>query len=374
MALLFCDGFDSYATPAEMAIRGWQSLSASSTLDSQTKLTAGAGAYGGQCVVFGPTTNTSGMIYPGLFAWSDPTVLNVGMAFKQNGIPLVSTNGYSYANAGSILCVGQQTTGSWPMFVITKFGTLAFSPSGSVPYTDAAHQGWINVADGVWHWIEISVKLTFGTTGWVKVYVDGILDMDLENLKTCGNTSWPPTSAVGFGNMNNYNQGGGVSCTSYYDDFIVWDNTGTDFNTFPIGQKRIYTGNPTGPGNSAQFTPTSGTNATIAAQSWTAAAAATSNLTATAASEIDLYATNMLNGATPSEIDAVMVSTLANNPGSGARSLMGIVQTKGVVQTGTTKQLTSTLKSYQAPFYRDSSGLALTATTVNAMQIGVESA
>jgi hypothetical protein len=374
MALLFCDGFDTYASVAEMIKRGWQSLTAGSTLDSQTKLSPGLGAYGGQCVSFGSTTSNSGMIYPGLFSWSDPTVLNVAMAFKQNGVPLAYSNGYSYSQQGSIMCVGNQAVGSFTMFTITKSGTLAFSPSGYAAYTDAAHQGWINVADGVWHWIEISIKLTYGSTGWVKVYVDGILDMDLENLTTAGNTSWPPTSAVGFGVMNNQGQGGGVACQAFYDDFIVWDNTGTDFNTFPIGQKRIYTGTPTGAGNSAQFTPSSGTNDSIAAQSWTAAAAGTQNLTATAAAEIDLYATNILNGATPSEIDAVALSVYANNPGAGMRSLIPIVQSKGVVQAAATKQLTSTLKAYQAPFFRDSSGLALTAATLNAMQIGAESA
>jgi hypothetical protein len=372
MALLFCDGFDSYTKVADLNSRGWVGGVGNIAPNSYVGVNTSAGPYGGTSVTFGPTDFNSAIQMPNIFTFADGITLNFAMLFRQVGLP--STNYTSSSgNSSGLISMGYDaaTAGncdSYPLLFPTMSGKLQACGWGMSCLPAAV--GKINVCDGVWHWIEAQFVLTKAATGSMTVYIDGLLDIQVTGVQTRF-TIFTPFGHVGFGaGANN----GGWNCTSYYDDFIVWDNTGSSFNTFPIGQKRIYSGDPTGAGDSSQFTPSTGSNYAAASQAWSDATVGTNSLTALAASETDLYLANVLKGATPSEIDAVLVNAYANNPGAGARSLINVLKSKGVVVPGRTNQLLSTLKTYQQVFYQDSGSSAWTPTTVNSMQIGVESA
>ncbi|SAK83372.1 hypothetical protein AWB81_04202 [Caballeronia arationis] len=366
MALLFCDGFDAYTKTSELSAKGWQGGTGTGTISAIITFAPAAGAYGGGAVMVGPTNGNGGMFKTNLFTYADGYTLNVGEYWKQNGMPSVAP--VSTTNTGGLLMLGYDlaTLGSSSSYLIIGLnpaGKLVFYPFGSS--TPAATTGSINICDGVYHWIEIQVVLTSTMNGSITVIVDGVVDLHLTGIKTV--SSGTPTGHVGFGDASS---NGTFTVTNWVDDFIVWDNTGSSFNTFPLGPKRIYTGTPNGAGASGQFTPSAGQNYAVAAQAYSG----TGTLTATAAGQLDLYQTTGLNGATPGQIDAVVVNTYANNPGNGLRKLQGALQSKGTVVTTAAQQLTATPTSSQTPFYADSSGAAWTTATVASMQVGMESA
>lgn len=368
MALLFCDGMDAYTKSSELTAKGWQGGTGSTVIDASIAFAAGAGAYGGGAIVIGPTDYNAGIYKPNLFTYAAGYTLNVGQYFKQSATPSAPT---TQTNIGGVLMLGydSNTSGSsdsYTVVTVNAAGKLVFYPFGSASGTPNATTGSVNVCDGVFHWIEIQLVLNTAATGSVKIYVDGVLDLSLNNIITVvsGNT---PTGHVGFGTGSN---NGTLTVTNWVDDFIVWDNTGTTYNTFPMGQKRIYTGVPNAAGSSAQYAPSAGANYAVAAQAYSASA----TLTATAASQLDLYGNTGLGGATPSEIDAVVINAYANNPANGTRKLMAALQSKGTTVTGSAQQLKAAFGTYQTPFYLDSSGAAWSSTTVAGMQIGMESA
>jgi hypothetical protein len=372
MALLFCDGFDSYSAVADMVTRGYVGAVGSITPNSYVSVNANAGAYGGGCVVYGPGDYNSAIQMPSIFTYTEGMTLNFGMLFKQIGVPSVNFPS-STGNASAVINLGYDAAVSGlcdtaPILWPTTTGVLQFCGHMLSPL--AGGLGKINVCDGVWHWMEVQVVFAQTAVGAVAIYIDGRLDIQMTGIPT-KSSSRPLFGHVGFGaGANN----GSLNCTTYYDDFMVWDNTGTAFNTFPIGQKRIYSGDPNGAGNSSQFTPLSGSNYAAASQSWNAAGAGTNSLTAVAASQTDLYLVNALKGATPSQIDALVVNASANNPGAGVRSLINAASSGGIVVPGRTNQLLSTLKTFQQPFYQDSSSRAWTPTSINSVQIGAASA
>jgi hypothetical protein len=363
MALLFCDGFDIYTKVSELTGKGWQGAAGSQTLNASIALSASGSPYGGQCIIIGPTANGVSMYKPGVFTYANGYTLNCAYMYKHTG-GFPSQNEGS-TNVGGLLLLGydQPIAGqsdSRTLLSVNTTGKLTFMPFGG--NTLNATTGNINLCDGVYHWIEMQVVLTTAATGSVKVYVDGVLDLNLTNLITV--SSGTPQGEVGFGSTSN---NGAFSVTDYYDDVVMWDNTGTTFNTFPIGPQRIYTATPNAAGALSQFTPSAGANYAVAAQAYSGAA----YLTATAAGQSDLYATTGLGGATPSQINAVAVNTYANNPAAGFRKLQNLLQSKGVTVSGPSYQLTASSVGYQTIFHTDSSGAAWTTTTVAGMQVGV---
>jgi hypothetical protein len=370
MALLFCDGMDVYTQLADLQAKGWVgAFDLSTTLPTAFSIAATGGAFGGGSIEVGSSIGTSAIYYPNLFTWVDGYTLNVGQYFKQVTLPADPAYASNASDQGGFLILSidqdiQDDRDTWTILDINEAGNLVFCPfGGSTPNATTGH---INLCDGVYHWVEVQIVLS-KAVGSITVIIDGVTDLHLTNIPTiAAGSDYTPTGGVGFGMGNN----SGPSTTGYYDDYIVWDNTGSHFNTFPLGQRRIYTATPNGAGASTQFAPSAGANYAVAAQSYSGNA----KLTAGAAGLVDLYQTTGLDGANPSEIDAVVVNTYASNPANGLRELMSALQSKGTTVTTAAQQLTSTLVCYQYPSYTDSSGAAWTAATVSAMQIGMESA
>jgi hypothetical protein len=366
MALLFCDGFDGYSSTAELASKGWYSGNDTATLSADTKVNwnATGGAYGGGGIALGPTNNYEAILFPA-FTFSQGVTVNSAVMFRQVAPPPANPSGST--NYGGLMAMASGTgtySYSSSVFTCNTAGCIQFVGFGVL--SNIGSPGTHNVCDGQWHWIEMQVILTTGTTGSATVYVDGELDLQVSGVRTIYSAYSLPNGTIGLGLVTNNSA---ASVTSYYDDFIVWNNSGSSFNTFPIGQKRIYTGKPTGPGVSTQFTPSAGNNYAIAGQGYSGSATLTSN----GSGKLDLYTTSILNGANPVDIDAVVLNTYARNVGGGVGFFTPALRNNGVLQTGPRTQLTANSVNYRSAFLLDANGNPWTKATIDALQFGGES-
>jgi hypothetical protein len=306
------------------------------------------------------------MLVPAAAPFTMGAPINQALMFRQSTPP--SGQITMSSNFGGLMSMGYGNLGpsySYSVFGVNTAGYIQFTGFETQSTLGAA--GTHNVCDGQWHWIEMQVVLTTGTNGSAMVYVDGELDLVVTGVRTIYSQFMLPNGTVGFGAVNN---SASTYVTSYFDDFIVWDNTGSSFNTFPIGQKRIYTGKPTAAGVSAQLTPSAGSNYAVAAQAYSANATLTTN----APGKLDLYTTNILNGANPVDIDAVVLNTFAKNAGSaGAVFAIPMLRDNGVLQPAPTIQPTATPTNFTSTFLVDSAGNPWSKAAIDALQFGVES-
>ncbi len=364
MALLFCDGMDAYTVLADMTRKGWQGAGGSSFLNSTYfSLSATAGAYGGGALLIAPNDGALAMARWNTFNYTPGCTLNVAALMKQTGFPSV-TLGTTTDNGGLIILgYDGNVPGGFDtktiLSVATNGALVAYAYGGTTPLGT----GTTNFCDGNYHWVEVQIVFATTATGSITVTVDGVREIHVINAVTL--TGSAPDGSVGLGcGANN----GGASCANWFDDFIVWDNTGTAFNTYPIGQQRISTLNPSAAGNSAQFTASAGANYAVAAQPYAGAA----TLTSTVTGQTDLYETTGLGAFNPSTINAVVCNVYASNPGGGGSfTAVPKVESKGTTESAGALALTTTAQTVQGVFYTDSAGAAWTPTSVNAAQIGV---
>jgi hypothetical protein len=365
MALLFCDGMDAYAVVGDLPRKGWQGGNGTTTISTWVIDLTG-GAFGGPAVSLPPQDSNRAISHYNTFTYADGYTLNVAYYFKQVGLPSINT-GNSVVNASGLLTLSSDTATAADNFTLLAPSTAGFLQAYAYNSGTVAATGTHNVCDGNYHWIEIQYVLTATTTGSIKIYVDGVLDITVTGIKTM--TAVPaPTGAFGLGaGANN----GSRVCSNWYDDVIVWDNTGANFNTFPLGQQRIATINPNAAGDLAQFTPSAGANNAVAAQAY----AGTATLTSIVAGQTDLYGNSGMGGFAPSTITAVVANLYASSPNAvGGFKVTPQVKSSGTVVSGTPSlALTATAATSQAPFFADSTGAAWTPTSVAAAQIGMGS-
>lgn len=365
MAHLFCDGVDAYGVIGDMARKGWQGGSGSATLPAGLALAAGGGLYGGNAIQIPANNSFVVALKFGVFTYALGATLNAAFGFKQSapppGNPITASNhdGLLMLSSGTPAAASNNT-----MVTCTTAGLIRVAAYGTIT---ALATGTHNVCDGNYHWIEIQYVFNTAATGSVQVYVDGVLDINVSSVATV--ISGTPTGGVGVGSV--INSSGGAVLTTTYDDIIFWDNTGSAFNTFPLGQQRISTLVPSAAGDLTQFTPSTGSNFSVAAQAY----AGSATLTASAAGETDLYDTAGLGSFAPTTINAVVVNSYAEDPSAGGLSTVaGKVKSSGTVVSGAASPiLTSTLQTYQDAFYADSTGAAWIPSSVNAAQIGMGS-
>ncbi|CAJ3066137.1 Uncharacterised protein [Burkholderia pseudomallei] len=351
MALIFCDGFDSYTAAAEFTDK-WNL-----TNNGPTLVTNG-GKFGGGCMECSSYYTWCGAETPIFENVNIANQLYFGFWMKATGLP-ASDGSASYGNSG--LGLPNSNNGS---FSLVTAGTVV---PGAVQLlklgtSTVLATGTVNVHDGNWHWIEIAVLLSSTSSGWGKVYVDGVQQINYSGATMNGAYTLNGNITLSF--MQNTN--GGPQW--YYDDFIAWDNTGTSMNTFPLGPQRISTLVPNADGDTLQFAPsTAGTHYTCINGDYTA----TSYVSDSGTGNTDLYRFPSL-AYNPANISAVVAQYWGQNPGTGTANLIAKLKTSGTLVSGSTFGLSNGANHlYTNPFYTDASGAAWTATSVNAMQVGV---
>jgi hypothetical protein len=100
-----------------------------------------------------------------------------------------------------------------------------------------------------WTWIECrAIKNSAGaSTGIGEIRINGISKLIVNNMDL-------PNSFTAVG-LESY--GGGYSGTVYFDDWIIWDNTGADNNTF-MSDRRLFYSAPSANGATQNFIASAG--------------------------------------------------------------------------------------------------------------------
>lgn len=344
MALIWQDCADYYSVITQVTIN-WASYGA-------TTLSSGTGRLGGNSFL-----NTGGGNAPFIsktfnYTISNTVPLNFGFPIKSH------ENNTAYnqyilklnTDQGSLILL-QGTGGANSLFVNNQLNGSG-TTSGTTP-----------VGNGVEHFVQVSILFSTTGTGYIKVYVDGILDINYSGATVSGSL---PTNLINFsfipGNINNNTN------EAYVDSFYFWDGSGGVFNAFPL--PTLYTSNltPSGQGDLDQYTPSAGLNYACVnggfADATYVSDASTGN--------IDLYRYASL-AYIPQNIFAVVGNYYGQNSGgTGTSNLIPKLKTSGITVSGATQVLPSlTNANLQNAFYNDASGSAWTVTNVNNMQLGM---
>ena len=343
MALLFADGMDMYTTSADIASK-WDS----SYLN----------VFNGTTGRFGSGAITLHSNYPGYpskvisYTVSNTVPINYGFWYKDS---LSSTN----VGAGAFNSTFITTGGNWSMLAVVA-GSNVLKLNNDLNGAHGQTIGSHTVGGSGWHWIEVST-LFHTSAGYVKVYVDGILDISYSGA-TCASV---PATILNIlpGQCSQWFNNGNI----YLDDFIVWDGSGTAVNNFPLGPQRISTFVPTANGDLSGFTPSAGTNYTCVNSGF----AGTNSVSDTSTGVTDLYAFGTISY-NPLNINAVVANYYGQNAGVGTAFLHPTIKTGTTVLTTGTIQLTNgTNRNYQAVFESDANGTGWTTSTINTIQVGI---
>ena len=335
MTFRFCDGFDSYSASAQLSNKWPTSTSAS--------WASTAGRFGG-----GALTNSSA---PYQFQVTRGVAIPSGAKARIGFYLKYSSGTTANALSGAYYNIGFNGTAA---LGLTATGQIAVLPYGG---STACLTSTAFVNDGNFHWVELEFFLN-GLSSTAQLYIDGISQGSYTGNF---NPAVAITSvSVGLGYV--------FSGNGWIDDVIIWDDQGSSFNTFPLGPRRISTLVPNADGDLAQFTPKSGTAHYAMVNG---GFGSTNYVSDSGTGNVDLYKFPALPYA-PTSINAVVGNYFGQNTGSGTTNLIPKLKTSGTTVSGTTQTLSVGVNSlYQAPFVTDAGGSTWSATSVNAMQLGM---
>lgn len=242
MAIQFCEGFDLTTNDA---LFGWSN-------GAQVSFSASGGRFGGgRCVGttagvnanarYTRTIDTPGTKIGACFGWQASTVNSLGGTEPYNVVRF---------REGSTYHVGVRWPGNLsPLSVYmggdtTTIGTLLAT-------------GTQQLLANTWYGIEVWVEIS-DTVGRVKVYIDGNPTPDIDFTGDTKNGGTGILSSLGGGHSTG--NSGTVSFSTYWDDLVVYDDTGSVNNAAPLGDLRVVPSLPDGAGNTTQGTPLSSTN------------------------------------------------------------------------------------------------------------------
>lgn len=348
MALIWEDTADYYT------LIGQTTSSANWASFGTTTLVSSVGPFGGNALSNVGTTGSTLVSKTFNYSISNTIPLNFGFWIKSHESSTGSVQAYALrlntnqgnwnilapAFGANSLIVNNQLNGS---------GTTA----GSAP-----------VGNGVYHFVQLSVLFSTTSSGYVKVYVDGILDINYTGAATVSGTL--PTTLTNFnfwpGTINN------SSDTAYSSGFYFWDSTGSAFNTFPLPSLRTSVLSPTSNGDTNQYTPSTGSNFSCVNGGFADATFVSNASTG----QLDLYHFGALPYV-PQIVYAVVGNYYGENSGgTGTSNLIPNIKTSSTSATGATQVLPiSTLTNLKNNFYTDAGGSAWTSSSVNAMQLGM---
>jgi hypothetical protein len=242
MALLFCDGFDSYLVTDASNGKDWDSWTDGRSVSTQVGPTLGRSSVS--------DSFTGGLYFPAFVNLvgaggsvtknvTTSTTLVIGCAVYTTAGPNSDTVVFRFIDSGSVQVDLRQTIAGY--FYFTRNGTTIGGLS-SVP-----------LPFGAWHYLEVKVTID-GTAGTCEVKMDSvsILSLTGQNTKATSNSSANQVSICNFQVTN------GSTPAYQFDDVYICNTSGSNNNNY-LGDVRIRTMLPSG--NSAT-------------QAWTATAAA----------------------------------------------------------------------------------------------------
>lgn len=233
MALLFIDSFDHYTSLTTK----YNTLTCSGSGCTVT-IDASTGRFGSGLRLWNP--NSGGGEVNKILPSTYSTII-VGFAFRFTATQTASPTLVIFKE-GSTSHVDVRLDDTHRLYV-TRNGTTIASPAGN-PLT-------LNT----WNYLEFKATI-HDTTGSVEVKVNGISTVSASNVDT-RNGGTGLLSTVTLGGSGRSSDGG--TAGFQYDDIYICDTSGTTNNDF-LGDVRVEAIFPSGAGNTANFTPSTGSN------------------------------------------------------------------------------------------------------------------
>lgn len=345
MTLIFADGFDEYSSETDI-INKWDDVDTSKLNYLPTE-----GRFGGGCV----------------------TIVDDQAGLKKH-INTTAVSGQSLFITASILIKDSHDSGSEPLIWFNSpdgiLQASMYMASGLVDVRRSSNSGSVvgiastPLLTDTWYTLEIEIECE--NSGSCKVRIDGVeIINDTGDLRASSYTSG--VSSVEFTGKDEPSNTG-----IYWDDIVIYDNTGSSFNSF-IGPTRIATVKPNAVGDDSDGTPTAGNNYENVDEADTHDGDTTTVSFATAGDK-DLYQCESLP-VTPIDIKGVVVSAYSRAGGTTPREAKLKIKHGGTEADGDDFQVPHSVgyKVRQDGFsVNPSTGLAWTEAEINAMQIGIE--
>jgi hypothetical protein len=336
MATQFIDSFDSYPNVSDSS-NGlqsfWSVYNGFGNLFMSTP-----GRFGGQCVTaHGYTSGNNGQFTKGV---TPTSTYSVGFSTRINTyIPGTINYLFHYSSCG----IGIGLNSNQQYFVMQNNDptqVLATAPN------------FISV--GSWHYLELEVSI--GSSGFVNLYVDGLLQASYS-----GNTGTGPNNYIGFGLFDA--QDTSHSTEHSYDDVYV-----TDVAT-RYGERKVQI-LTVASDVAVQWTPSTGSTNYNLINTLPVPATPTTNVYAYAAGYQDLYTVTPLANS-PSTVSCVQIRVCANKDNSATKTIATVIKSGSTEVIGTTYALTNSYLYYTNIYDQDpnTSG-PWTKDTVNALEIG----
>jgi hypothetical protein len=344
MSLIYCDGFDSYAT-ADILKRWSSQLTYSST----PSIVSG-GRNGGNRMLFA-TSGASGLQTPNVvltFPSRETLIVGFFYGFTASGGVPASRNILNFRSSAT----AQGTLGLFAdgrVYLTNSAGTVVATSAASVP-------------EGLGTGAYIEAKITFGDAGAFELRVNGATEgSGTSDFKNGAAPASADNIRIGHLSTN-------TNCASRIDDFYLCDTLGSVNNDF-LGDCRVDTIRPNGAGNYTQFTPSAGAN-------WEAVDDGTPNTTdyvdSTTVGHRDSYAMGNLAPLNDTTVYAVQTLVAVNKDNSGFRQVRPFVRSGGVDGDGGIATL-GTSQTYARHIHdlNPNGDVAWTEGAVNAMEAGV---
>jgi hypothetical protein len=341
VSIIFIEGFDYYASVANVAAANW-------TVNTTSLVSLVVGRFGGQALrTAGNSQRLLSRSIPGT------NTLTLGVAIRiedpENVLgnhPLIA---FLTAATAAQFRIGLNTSGQ----VFIQLGT-------STILATSAEAGPVFAAN-VWHYLEIEA-FVHDTTGFVRVYRDGVLLVAAENADTRGQAGSDLVELIRFIGNNGGGTGDGPNIWSIDDIYVLDAST-------RLGQCRVSTLLPYADTADADWTP-------LGAGSHFAEVdddnGDTSYIASDTASDLDMFDVEDL-AFTPQAVHAVQISWRARKDDAASREVRSRIRSDAATANSATRTLTSSYLYYHEVFEQDPDAAGLwTGAAVAAMEIGVE--
>jgi hypothetical protein len=334
MALLFCDGFDHYAS-ADILKKWTVANAVGSCVIDPTAGRRGGGAF---------TTTTGGRGNPGKTLAASYATLVAGVALNLSG-PISGSGVLWFADAGTTQVV----------VIFNADGTFSVKRGSTVLATSSVAIGY-----NAYNYIELKATI-HPSAGAIELRLNGVAIITASGINTRATAN---SSANGLYIGIDSNPGGSFNAT--FDDLYLCDTSGSTNNNF-LGDCRIDTLFPNADGTYSGFTPSTGT------AHWSTVDDAMPNITdyvsAGVASTKDSYGFTDLTSA--ASVFGVQVCNAALKDDAGARSVANLVRSGSTDAQGPTVALSTSQLIYTSIHETDpATSAAWTQSGVNAAQFG----
>jgi hypothetical protein len=351
MALIWADGFDDYdydaAAPTASFAGEYESFG-----DLGSSFDIVTGGRRGNCLSINQGSGSNLYIQKNFPALSEVFVA-------------LATLNTSVLSGGTVLALRMGATVQ-VCFTISTTGILS-AYRGT--WTSGTYLGSSTVPIPLSTWAQLQFRVVISdTVGVIQVRRDGdtAYIINLTGIDTNNGASSAQVDSVALGGSMGISEGR----VSLYDDFVIWDTTGSVMNTW-AGDLRVDSILPNAEGDTQNFATSTGTAHFSLVNA--ASPVATSYTQGGSVGNVELFNFADISH-TPSAIYGVMATAAALKDDAGARSVrMSAKSSSTLVDSGTDISLSTSRTRIRAVFETDpATSAAWTKTGLNAAQFGVK--